>query len=59
MGKSGWIIAGIVTGVIFALAAAGSYYGTAEQLSYGIVALVSFAASAIGKYVLSSKAKRI
>lgn len=59
LGKSGWVIAGIVTGIIFAMAAAGSLYGSQEQITFGITALIAFAAAAIGKVILNRKAKRI
>ena len=59
LGKSGWVIAGIVTGIIFAMAAAGSFYGSQEQITFGITALIAFAAAAIGKLTLNRKAKRI
>ena len=59
MGKSGWIVAGIVIGVIFLMAAGGSIMGSPDQIMYAGIGVASLVATLVGKLVLNNKAKRI
>lgn len=59
LGKSGWTVAGLVMGVIFGMAAAGSTGSPEDMITFGCIAAISFAASGILKLINSRKAKRI
>jgi hypothetical protein len=58
LGKSGWTVAGIVTGILFAMAAGGSSTPE-EQISYGCIAAAALIAAGVLKIINSTKAKRI
>lgn len=59
LGRSGWVIAGIIIGVLFLMAAGGSVMGSAEQIMYVGIGAASLIATLAGKLMLNSKAKRI
>ena len=59
MGKSGWIVAGIVIGVIFLMASAGSVMGSPDQIIDAGIGVAALIASLVGKLMLNKKAKRI
>ena len=59
LGRSGWIVAGVVTGIFFLLAAMGSYTGSTDQIMYAGIGAASFLASLFGKISLGKKAKLI
>ena len=59
LGKSGWTVATLVTGILFLMSAAGSTGDPEFALGTGIVGVLMLAASGITKLVLSKKAKRI
>lgn len=59
LGKSGWTVASLVTGILFLMSAAGSTGDPEFGLGVAIVGAILVAASGIMKLVLNSKAKRI
>ena len=59
LGKSGWTVASLITGLMFLMAAAGSTDSPEFRLGVGIVGVILIAAAGITKLVMSSKAKRI
>lgn len=59
LGKSGWTVASLVTGLLFLLSAAGSSGDPEFGLGVAIVGALLVIASGITKLVLSRKAKRI
>jgi len=59
LGKSGWTVAGIVTGILFVMAALGASGLPEQQISYACIAAAAFITSAAIKLINSSKAKRI
>ena len=59
LGKSGWTVASLITGLMFLMAAAGSTDSPEFRLGVGIVGVILIAAAGISKLVMSSKAKRI
>lgn len=58
LGKSGWTVAGLVGGILFAFAAAGSY-SVQDAIPYLCIAAASLIFSGVNKLVLSRRAKRI
>lgn len=59
LGKSGWTVASLVTGILFLMSSAGSTDDPEFRLGVGIVGVLMLAAAGITKLVLSRKAKRI
>ena len=59
LGKSGWTVASLITGILFLMSAAGSTDDPEFRLGVGIVGVLLLIAAGITKLVLSSKAKRI
>ncbi|MBQ6439478.1 MAG: hypothetical protein IJJ06_04970 [Mogibacterium sp.] len=59
LGKSGWTVASLVTGIIFLMSAAGSTDSPEFRLGVAIVGAVLIAAAGIMKLVLNTRAKRI
>ena len=59
LGKSGWTVASLVTGILFLMSAAGSTGDPEFGLGVAIVGAILVVASGIMKLVLNSKAKRI
>ena len=59
LGKSGWTVASLVTGILFLMSAAGSSGDPEFGLGVAIVGGILIAAAGILKLVLNSKAKRI
>jgi len=59
LGKSGWTVASLVTGILFLVASMGSTGTPEEMIAYGAIGVVLLAVSGISKLALSSKAKRI
>ena len=59
LGKSGWTVASLITGIMFILAAVGSTDSPEFRLGVGIVGAIMVAAAGIMKLVLNSRAKRI
>ncbi|MBQ9272176.1 MAG: hypothetical protein IJ227_00445, partial [Mogibacterium sp.] len=59
LGKSGWTVASLITGILFLMSAAGSSGDPEFGMGVGIVGALLVAASGISKLVLSRKAKRI
>ena len=59
LGKSGWTVASLITGIMFLMAAAGSTDSPEFRLGVGIVGVIMIAAAGISKLIMSSKAKRI
>ncbi len=59
LGKSGWTVASLVTGLVFLMSAAGSTDSPEFRLGVAIVGAVLIAAAGIMKLVLNTRAKRI
>ena len=59
LGKSGWTVASLVTGILFLMSAAGSTGDPEFGLGVAIVGAILVVTSGIMKLVLNSKAKRI
>ena len=59
LGKSGWTVASLVTGILFLMSAAGSTGDPEFGLGVAIVGAILVITSGIMKLVLNSKAKRI
>ena len=59
LGKSGWTVASLATGILFLLSAAGSTDNPEFRLGVAIVGALLIAAAGIMKLVLNSRAKRI
>ncbi len=59
LGKSGWTVASLVTGIMFIMAAVGSTDSPEFRLGVGIVGGILIVAAGIMKLVLNSRAKRI
>ena len=59
LGKSGWTVASLVTGILFLMSSAGSTGDPEFATGVGIVGALLVAASGITKLVLSRRAKRI
>ena len=59
LGKSGWTIASLVTGILFLMSAAGSTDNPEFRLGVAIVGAVLIAVAGIMKLALNKKAKRI
>ena len=59
LGKSGWTVASLVTGIVFLMSAAGSTDAPEFRLGVAIVGAVLIAAAGIMKLVLNTRAKRI
>lgn len=59
LGKSAWHVAGVVSGIIFLIAAAGSPEDPQFMMQCGILGAAILAATGISKLIKSSKAKRI
>jgi hypothetical protein len=59
LGRSGWVVAGVVTGIFFLLAAMGSYTGSTDQIMFAGIGAASLLASLFGKISLNKKAKLI
>ena len=59
LGKSGWTVASLVTGIVFLMSAAGSTDAPEFRLGVAIVGAILIAAAGIMKLVLNTRAKRI
>ncbi len=59
LGKSGWTVASLVTGILFLMSAAGSTDNPEFRIGVGLVGAVLLIAAGIMKLVLNAKAKRI
>lgn len=59
LGRSGWTVASLVTGMMFIMAAAGSTSDPQYAMGVGIVGALLVVTAGIMKLVLNSKAKRI
>ena len=59
LGKSGWTVASLATGILFLMAAAGSTDDPEFRLGVGMVGVLLVIAAGITKLVLSTRAKRI
>ena len=59
LGKSGWFTACLSTGILFALATAGSIGDSQELIEFGVLTVASFVAAGVIKLVMNNKAKRI
>ena len=59
LGKSGWTVASLVTGILFLMSAAGSSGDPEFALGTAIVGGILIAAAGITKLVLNTRAKRI
>ncbi|MBQ3291547.1 MAG: hypothetical protein IJH43_04140 [Mogibacterium sp.] len=59
LGKSGWTMAGVIAGIMFAMAAAGSIGSPEAVIQYGCVAAAAFIAAGVLKVIYSTRAKRI
>lgn len=59
LGKSGWTVASLVTGFLFAMASAGSVDSPEEMISFGCVAALAFLSAAGVKLYNSRKGKLI
>ena len=59
LGKSGWTVASLATGILFLMSAAGSTDDPEFRIGVGVVGVLLLAAAGITKLVLSAKAKRI
>ena len=59
LGRSGWTMASLITGLLFLLSAAGSTDSPETRIGIGIAGVIMLAAAGIMKLVLSARAKRI
>ena len=59
LGKSGWTVASLITGILFLMSAAGSSGDPEFALGTAIVGAILLAAAGVMKLVLNTKAKRI
>ena len=59
LGRSGWTVASLVTGMLFLMSAAGSTDNPEFRLGVAIAGAILIIASAVMKLVLNKKAKRI
>ena len=59
LGKSGWTVASLVTGIVFLMSAAGSTDAPEFRLGVAIVGAILIAAAGSMKLVLNTRAKRI
>ena len=59
LGKSGWTLASLITGLMFLMAAAGSSGDPEAQIAIGALGVLLMIISGILKLALSAKAKRI
>ena len=59
LGKSGWTVASLITGILFLMSAAGSSSDPEFGMGVGAIGVLLVAAAGISKLVLSAKAKRI
>ena len=59
LGRSGWTIASLVTGLLFLMSAAGSTDSPEARLGIGIAGVIMIATAGVMKLVLNSRAKRI
>ena len=59
LGKSGWTMASLITGLLFLMSAAGSSDTPEMRLAFGAVGVILLAIAGVMKLVLSTRAKRI
>ena len=59
LGKSGWTMASLITGLLFLMSAAGSSDTPEMRLAFGAIGLILLVIAGVMKLVLSTRAKRI
>ena len=59
LGKSGWTVASLITGLLFLMSAAGSTDDPEFRLGVGIVGALLLVAAGVSKLVLNARAKRV